>query len=162
MIEDNQQEPAHILKKVKKAILSLDDELWEAEAVGVFGSLARGKDFSARSDIDIFVIVREKKPGVETDKLWWKRIKRALRELERDVTVLVYTVKGLERISNWYVLRLASEGILVFDKGDIGELFQRITETAREAGMVEERIGDRRVWMLKGIQLGEVVEVQLN
>jgi len=162
MIEDNQQEPAHILKKVKKAILSLDDELEEAEAVGVFGSLARGKDFSARSDIDIFVIVREKKPGVETDKLWWKRIKRALRELERDVTVLVYTVKGLERISNWYVLRLASEGILVFDKGDIRELFQRITEAAREAGMVEERIGDRQFWVLEGLQLGEVVEVQLN
>ena len=150
------------VEEVKRAILTLGHELEEAQAVGICGSLARGEDFSERSDIDIFVVVEKKGPGIELDKLWWKRIKRALRRFGRDVTVLVYSRKGLERISNWHVLRLASEGILVFDKGGVGELFDKIKKAAREAGLREERIGSSVVWTSKGLKFGEVLEVKLE
>ncbi len=51
------------VEQVKKAVPPLGDELAGAEAVGICGSLARGWDFDEHSDIDIFVVVRDKAPG---------------------------------------------------------------------------------------------------
>ena len=50
--------PGLSIEKVKEALLSLGDKLTEAEAIGICGSLARG-DFDDKSDIDIFVIVKQ-------------------------------------------------------------------------------------------------------
>jgi predicted nucleotidyltransferase len=73
------------LKRVKEVLLSsLSDSLQEVEALGICGSLARGTGFSEHSDIDIFVIVREKEPGDTTDKRWWQRIQRVLEPFGRD------------------------------------------------------------------------------
>ena len=149
------------VERVKKALLSLGEGLREAEAIGICGSLARGEDFSEESDIDMFVVVREREPGHETDMRWWKRIKKALSEFERDVTVLVYTVKGLRAVSNWYALRLASEGILAFDQGNVAELFREIVKAAEAAGLSQEKIDGSWVWMAKGIKPGKVLEVKL-
>jgi len=107
--------------------------------------MARG-DFGEYSDIDIFVVVSEKKPGCDMDRIWWKRMKDALKEFRRDVTVITYSVQGIKSISNWYVLRLASEGVLVYDKGGIKELFDKIIEVARNTGLVEKSIGNHKVW----------------
>ena len=117
--------PQPTIETVKEALLSLGEVLEEAEAIGIFGSLARGT-LSPRSDIDVFVVVREKDPHGEDDMRWWLRIQRVLEPFQRDVTVLVYTVRGLKQISNWYVLRLASEGVIVYDRGGITQLFQQI------------------------------------
>ncbi|RKX68860.1 hypothetical protein DRP53_09835 [candidate division WOR-3 bacterium] len=146
---------------VKEAILRMGGILREAEAVGVMGSLARG-DFSDRSDIDIFVIVKEKKSGYDVDRIWWDRINEALSLFHRDVTVVVYSVNGLRRISNWYVLRLASEGILVYDKGGIKGLFRKIIETARRAGLVERMVGNHRVWSAINLDLGERLKLEVK
>jgi len=135
------------LERVKEMLLSsLSDSLQEVEALGICGSLARGTGFSEHSDIDIFVIVREKEPGDTTDKRWWQRIQRVLEPFGRDVTVLVYSVAGLKAVSNWYVLRLAAEGVLIHDRADIARLFEQIVQAARRAGLVQEMIGDRLVW----------------
>ena len=142
------------LSAIKEAILSLGEQLEEAEAIGVMGSVARG-DFDERSDIDIFVVVRERKPGCDVDRIWWERIKDSLSKFRRDVTVITYSVKGLKSISNWYVLRLASEGVFIYDKGGIKELFNRIIRAAREAGLVERRIGNHRVWAAKDLKPGQ-------
>jgi predicted nucleotidyltransferase len=149
------------LSAVQEAILSLGEQLKEVEAIGIMGSLARG-DFNEYSDIDVFVIVKERRPCYDADRIWWDRIKEALSKFQRDVTVITYSVRGLKCISNWYVLRLASEGILIYDKGGIRELFEKIIKTAREAGLEEKKIGNHRVWSAKNLKLGQrlVLEVK--
>jgi hypothetical protein len=151
-----------MLESVKQALLSLGDELREAEGVGICGSLARGYDFGETSDIDVFVVVSEKKPDGETDRLWWRRINQALVDFDRDVTVLVYSLKGLRKISHWYVLRLASEGVLVFDAGKVRALFDQIKRAARQAGLIEEWFEGQRIWKFPDLRLGENREVRLE
>lgn len=149
------------IEEVKEALLALGDELQEAEAVGIFGSLVRG-DFSPTSDIDIFVVVKEDERGcLEVDDLWWRRIRDALSKFQRDVTVLVYSTEGLRKISNWYVLRLASDGILVFDQGNIRELFDKILEVAKKAGLRQVKRGKHWVWSAPDLKLGEVLELEV-
>jgi predicted nucleotidyltransferase len=148
-------------RRIEEALLSLSDGLEEAEAIGICGSLARGKDFGPQSDIDVFVVVKEADLRPETHRIWWDKIREALNGLDRDVTVLVYTRQALEEICNWYVLRLASEGIVLFDKGGIKELFGRIVQAARDAGLVEEEIEGDRVWTSQ-IKYGEILEVKLG
>jgi len=150
------------IEKVKEALLSLGEVLQETEAIGIFGSLARGEGFTEHSDIDVFVVVKEVKPGFETDDLWYRRVREVLRKFWRGVTVLVYTVRDLEAISNWHVLRLAVEGILVYDQGGIGKLFEEIIEAAEKAGLEQRRIRDRWVWTIKDMKPGQVVEVKVR
>lgn len=150
------------LERVREVLLfSLGDDLKEAEALGICGSLARGTDFSEHSDIDVFVIVQEKGPGDTTDKRWWQRIQRALEPFGRDVTVLVYSIAGLKTVSNWYVLRLAVEGVLIHDRADIARLFEQIVQAAQQAGLVQEMIGDRLVWTVNPDRAGAPIEVTL-
>jgi len=56
------------------------------------GSLARD-DFHERSDIDIFVIVKER---LVDDRIWWDRRSDVLQDFGRDVTVLIYR-RGLKK-----------------------------------------------------------------
>lgn len=120
--------------KVKESIQKIDG-LEELEAVGIFGSLASGR-LSKRSDIDIFIVVKEKYPGVDT--FWYKRIEKVLEWTDRGITVIVYSLKGLKKISNWYVIRLAKEGLLIYDKGEIKRLFDKILKKVEDVGIVEE------------------------
>ena len=150
-----------LLRRIKEVLLSLGDGPEQAEAIGICGSLARGKDFGPRSDIDVFVVVKEADLGPETQRMWWGRIQKALDELNRDVTVLVFTRKALGEICTWYVLRLASEGIVLFDKSGVEEFFGRIVQAARDAGLVEEEIEGDRVWT-SGVKYKETLEVKLT
>jgi predicted nucleotidyltransferase len=150
------------ISEVKEAILSLGEKLNEVEAIGIMGSLARG-DFDEKSDIDVFVVVKEKIPGTDVERAWWERINDALSKFKRDVTVILYSVKGLKRISNWYVLRLASEGVLLYDRGGIKDLFKKIVETARRAGLEErEAGGKRKIWVAKNLKLRERLILEVD
>lgn len=152
-----------ILDRVRKTLRSaLADSLEEVEALGIFGSLARGSGFSEHSDIDVFVIVKETDSAGLTDQRWWQLIKQALEPFERDVTVLVYTVAGLRAVANWYVLRLATEGILVHDRGDIVGVFDEILEAAQRAGLVQERFGESLVWTLRPEMAGKPLEISVT
>jgi predicted nucleotidyltransferase len=151
-----------LLEQVQRALLSLGPQLEEAAAVGMCGSLVRPGAWGAHSDIDIFVVVEHLKPGGETDRLWWNRVRDALDTFNRDVNVLVYSRRGLEMISNWYVLRLASEGVLVYDGGGIAQLFAEIRAAAIRAGLVEDEVDGSRFWMKKNLRLGEVFEVKVQ
>ena len=108
--------------------------------------------FGRKSDIDIFVVVKERRP--DTDQIWWHRIDEVLRRFRRGVTVITYSVAGLKNISNWYVLRLASEGIIVYDQGNIKNLLDKIIKAARSAGLIEKEIGGQRVWTAPYLKLG--------
>lgn len=150
-----------ILKKVKKSILSLGKELQDLEAIGICGSLARGVDFNSRSDIDIFIVIKEKvKENIEL--YWYKRLKSVLKTFNREITVLVYSIKGLKMISNWYVLRLASEGILIYDKANIGELFNKIIAKAKSEGMVEQTLHGVKFWSLNKERIGKPLSLSLE
>ncbi len=148
------------LEQVRRALLSLGSALEEAAAIGVCGSLVRPDAWGARSDIDVFVVVEHLAPNGETDRLWWQRVRDALDPFNRDVTVLVYARRGLEAISNWYVLRLASEGVLIYDRGGIAELFAEIKAAALRAGLVEDQIEGMQYW--KKQPLGEIFEVKVR
>lgn len=151
------------IESVKEALLLLGDALNEAEAIGVFGSLARGIGFTEHSDIDIFVVLKQAEPGFTTDYLWHKRISDALARFGRDVTVLIYTVGDLKAILGWYTLRLAAEGIILFDKSDIQGIFNRIVRTAEQTGLVRRPIDDTWVWSAPpGFKFGQVINIQLD
>jgi predicted nucleotidyltransferase len=162
-VKKQQQSQQVTLDRVKEVLLSaLADKLSGVEALGVFGSLARGSDFFEHSDIDIFVIVQEKEPAGVIDQRWWQWVKQALEPFDRDVTVLVYTVAGLRAVANWYVLRLAMEGVLVYDRADIAGLFDQIVQAAHRAGLVQERIDERQVWTLRPERVGQPLEINLT
>lgn len=153
------------LEGVKERLLSLDSHvLSQAEGIGLFGSLVRG-DFHSRSDIDVFIVVsdQEGKKGLELDHIWYERIMKVLAPFQRDVTVLIYDFKCLREICNWYVLRLASDGVIIYDKeGKVNELFKKILKAAREAGLVKMIIGDVKVWAKKlPWKIGERFEVKV-
>jgi predicted nucleotidyltransferase len=143
---------------LRRALLSMEG-VEEAEAIGIFGSLARG-DFCERSDIDVFVIVEEWRKDME--RVWWERVQEALKDVRRDVTVIVYSIKALKDIANWYVLRLASEGVILHDVGGVKELFKKIVATAHKAGLRERKIGTHKVWSAKDATWGKKFSVRLN
>jgi len=153
------------LDNVKNVLLtSLKDHLQEVEAIGIFGSLARGT-LTPRSDIDVFVVLEQEDIPIEINDMWWRRISDALQDFRRDVTVLVYSIPALKAISNWYVLRLASEGVIIYDKRNrIKELFKKIVEAAHKAGLVERETEEgRRVWTTKRpLKFGEIIEVKVE
>jgi len=120
-------------------------------AVGLFGSLARG-DFDERSDIDVFVITEEEISLRKQDELYYA-FSELIPRFGRDVTVLVYDIKGLKRIPAWQTLNLVKDARFVYDQADIEELFKKILQKAEEHGVVyDER---DRVFRLK--RVGRVV-----
>jgi len=117
--------------EVRGIALWLDKE--EILAVGLFGSLARG-DFDERSDIDIFVITEKEIPLKEQDELYYA-FSELVAKFRRDITVLVYDIKGLKKIPTWQTLNLVKDAHFVYDKVEIKSIFQRILQAAREHGI---------------------------
>lgn len=143
------------IKDVKEAILSLAEQLNEAEAIGIFGSLATGEGFTPKSDIDIFVVIKDDQGEEDLHMLWYKRLRRAMKKFQREITVLLYTVDSLKEICNWYVLRLASEGRLLYDKANIKGLFEKIIKIAKDNGLEERELNGKKYWHSKKLRLGE-------
>jgi predicted nucleotidyltransferase len=123
-------------------------ELHEALALGLCGSVARGTA-GPRSDIDVFVVVPDEHPAVEEeDRRWWEAVQRALEPLGRPVSVIVYTPRGIRKVSSWYVLRLASDAVFLHDPGgQIAALLRRVLEKARASGFEEHLVDGRPVWV---------------
>ncbi|MFQ6092781.1 MAG: nucleotidyltransferase domain-containing protein [bacterium] len=148
---------------IKKALLSKRNYLEEVLAIGIFGSLARG-DFGERSDIDVFVVIKDEDDrGEETDIKWYFRVKELLKNFRRDVTVLVYTPDSLKAVPTWHTLRMAKEGLCFYDKGGIKNIFDAIVAEAKKVGLVEKRFGRKKVWtMNRLLEPGEIIEVRLE
>lgn len=150
------------LENIEQDILAMGDILDEAEGIGAFGSLARG-ELTERSDLDIFVVVRDQDYSDEVHHVWYRRIRKALEAYCREVTVLVYTFMGLRKICNWYVLRLASDGVLFHDKGQVREIFRKILNAAKEAGLVQKKVGGSMVWTTaRKLRPGEIIHVEVT
>jgi predicted nucleotidyltransferase len=151
----------NMLEEIKKAIIESGETFGEVVAIGFCGSLARG-DFSAKSDIDIFIVIPDGLSEREAWLTWNKKLREMLKDFNRDLTVLIYSPKSLKEISSWYVLRLASEGKLIYDQdGKIEALFKKIIQTARDAGLTEEEIHGHRYWIKKDLRIGETFEIRV-
>jgi predicted nucleotidyltransferase len=146
---------------LREAILGMDsDILAEAEGLGICGSVARG-EATERSDIDIFVILGRHTP--DADEVWYHRLNEALGDFRRDVSVLVYPMQNILEVSNWYVLRLASDGIVVYDKGNVRRAFDAVIKAARRAGLVQKRQGNGIAWTMgREMRPGEIFEVKVE
>jgi len=113
--------------------------------VGLFGSLARG-DFDERSDVDIFVITEEEIPLREQDELYYA-FSELIPQFGRDITVLVYDIKGLKRIPTWQTLNLVRDGCFVYDRAEIEKIFEMVLQEAEEHGIVYD--AQEKVFSLK-------------
>lgn len=137
--------PQLTLEAVRQELLSMPIEGCRPLAIGIFGSLARG-EANDRSDIDVFVVMEGRGVKKEANEFWYRKISEALACFSRDVTVIVYSEGGLKEINNWYVLRLAVEGVLVKDDGGVADLFRRIIAAAHKKGLEIREIGGAKVW----------------
>jgi predicted nucleotidyltransferase len=149
-------------EEIKKAILESGESFREIEGIGLCGSLARG-DFSPKSDIDIFIVIPDGLSEREVWLVWNKKLRGYLKAFARDITVLVYSLKSLREISSWYVLRLASEGQLIYDpNGKVETLFKKIIKAAENAGLTEEEIHGHKYWVKKDLKIGEAFLIRVN
>lgn len=135
------------IEKVKDGVRQIALRLGKKEifAVGLFGSLARG-EFDERSDIDIFVITEKELPVREQDELYYT-FSELIPGFGRDITVLVYDMKGLKRIPTWQTLNLVKDACFVYDRAGIEKIFEKILHEAKEHGIVYDN--EEKVFKLK-------------
>lgn len=126
----------NIKKKVrdelKKIVLELNKE--EILAIGLFGSITR-KDFNENSDLDIFIITDKELTLKEQDEIYYI-ISELIPKFGRDITVMVYDIKGLKKVPSWQTLNLVRDACFVYDRGGIEEIFKMILKKAEEQEIV--------------------------
>lgn len=146
---------------IKRDILSRGEFLEQFEAVGLCGSIVR-ENFNQKSDIDIFVIVKDENWKEDLSNILYQHFSRALDKYRRDITIILYPLSCLKQVACWQTLGMVSEGKILFDKGDIAGIFQRIKNKAYEAGLVEERYGNQIIWKIRDPKPGKIVKVELT
>ncbi|HIE52897.1 MAG TPA: nucleotidyltransferase domain-containing protein [Armatimonadetes bacterium] len=149
---------------VREDILSLGERLEEVEAVGIVGSLAWDNFDEKRSDIDLFVVLPDGLEDYEAvEKRWWKLLHGLLApKYQRDVDILFYTLKTVRQVPRWESLSMASDGVLIFDKGKVGKLFKRIVQEAEKQGLERIQFHNRPLWQIKPpVKIGTVVRVEI-
>ena len=154
------------LEKVKQALLAVGPALEQAEAVGIIGSLLR-EDFNERSDIDLLIVMDDEtyrqRPAVEWRRHWRSVFGPALAKYRRDLSCILYPVISLRKVSNWYVLVVASDAVLVHDRGNVAPLFQRIIDAAHNAGLVKIKRGVHTVWRsATPLKFGQLIKVEVE
>jgi predicted nucleotidyltransferase len=138
------------LRERALALLRAMPGLHDALAVGLVGSVARGTA-GERSDIDVFVVLPDGGATIAGEQGWWRAVREALRPLGRTVSVLLYTPGGIRAVSNWYVLRLASDAVFAHDVGgETAALLRRVLEKARASGFEEREVAGRPFWLYTG------------
>lgn len=154
------------VEKVKQDLLALGPVLDQTEAVGIIGSLLR-EDFDEDSDIDLLIVLDDdtfrQRRGMEWVSYWYSVFKPALDKYWRDVSCLVYSMTSLKKVSNWYVLVLASDSVLLYDKGRVAPLFERIIDAAHKAGLVKKKRGVHTVWgSATPLRFGQLIKVEVE
>ena len=144
------QFPIPTIRGVKRALSNglSEWQLRQAEGIALFGSLARGFDWHAHSDIDIVVVVKKKKGrhGLDTASLWDRRIRDALKYYRRDVTVLVYTVELIKEVPHWEALRMCTDTVVLIDNNGVRKLFKAVVKAAEDAGLRQMWLKDHWAW----------------
>ena len=101
----------------KRIIQSVRDQIVKAfnpEKVFLFGSHAYGKP-NGDSDLDIFIVMRTRKPHPERIRM----VRRAIKEVGLGIDVIVRTPKELERAlkgRNWFIQEIVEKGKVLYER----------------------------------------------
>lgn len=151
------------IESLKEDISALGELLEKTEAIGVTGSLAYGCFNKWTSDIDFFVILRESVSDKEQDGIRRALLKLAWERYGRGADVLFYTLHSLKAIPSWYTIIMASDGILLYDKGRVKKIFLRIVSLAISKGLVHKFYDGQPVWeMGRPMEPGEIISIKLE
>jgi hypothetical protein len=137
-------------------------------SVALFGSVARGT-VDARSDIDLFVVVRDLPKGAFRRREVAEATREAmLPELNplweagiyADFVEVLRTPEEAERFHLLY-LDMADEALLLYDRdGFMEERLERVRARMEELGTTRRRIGNVTYWDLKpDLKPGEVIRL---
>jgi len=155
--------PIPTIESVKEDINALGELLKKTEAVGVTGSLAYGCFKKWTSDIDFFIILRESVSDRERDEMRSALQKLVWERYGRGADVLFYTLRSLKVIPSWYTVIMASDGILLYDKGRVKKILQRIVSLAQKKGLVHKFYDGQPVWeMGRPMEPGEIIFIELE
>ncbi|HIE25961.1 TPA: nucleotidyltransferase domain-containing protein [Candidatus Poribacteria bacterium] len=155
--------PIPTIESLKEDISALKELLEKTEAVGVTGSLAHGCFKKWTSDIDFFVIQRVSVSDKERDEMRSALQKLAWERYGRGADVLFYTLRGLKAIPSWYTVIMASDGVLLHDKGRVKKIFHRIVSLAQKKGLVHKFYDGQPVWeMGRPMKPGEIISLKLE
>jgi len=76
---------------------------------------------------------------------------------------LCYTLRAPREVESGYVLELASDSLLAYDRGRVAPLFRKIIAAARKAGLVRKKRGSRPAWgYSRPLKFGELIEVKVE
>lgn len=136
------------------------DEI-ELLAVGILGSMARG-DFDKKSDIDIFVIIKDEDWKYNLEDRLRRRLEEVLSRFRRDITLFLYTLSDLKKVLNWYTLSMVRDAVFAYGKDEIKKIFKDILKKAYDVGLVIEKVDGKRIFTKPDIKFGEIIEVVLE
>ena len=153
-------------ESVKDDILSLGEELGELEGIGLVGSLIWGGFDEEKSDIDVFIVLPDLPPEEfrAAERRWRERLSRLFYgKYQRDVTVIAYSLRSLRKVPVWHTLIMASDGLLIWDKGKVAKIFRRIVEEAEKQGLERVVCGYKHpIWRIKPpVKPGTIVKVEI-
>ena len=82
----------------------------------------------------------------------------------KTISFFVYDLEALRKISNWYVFELASDSLIVYDRGKVKKIFDKIIEKAtKEWDLVRRKFGRHWCWMLgRPAKPGEILHFELT
>ena len=149
------------LEMARRAAESLVERLGaRVVAVALFGSVARG-EASWRSDIDLFVVVKDLPGGLERR---FRIYDAAYEPIKGDVTVIDVDEGDLFREDlrvTPLLLNVAWDGAILHDPtGRLTKLFNRIREMVKKAGLERYRTPDGAYgWRPKGARPLGLIEV---
>ncbi len=160
------QKPPISWQSVRDDILSLGEELEGLEGIGLVGSLIWGGFDEEKSDIDVFIVLPDFHPEEfrAVEKRWRERLFGFLYgKYRRDVTVITYSLKSLRKVPVWHTIIMASDGLLIWDKGKVAKIFRRIVEEAEKQGLERVVCGYKHpIWRIKPpVKPGTIVKVEI-
>jgi len=138
------------------------------EGIVLFGSRAR-KKVTEWSDIDLFVVIEDlPKDPVERGRVVYRVVAPPLlQKFNCDITVIEAEAKeiGKGKELTPLLINIAHDGIILYDKRrQIADLFARIREAVRKAGLIKYKTADGKYGWKPRRKLGpgEVFEVRLE
>jgi len=157
--------PAVTLEGVRDVLARLP-HLDQLHGFGVFGSLGgqQARRFDPeRSDIDVFLVIKDAHWSDTHCDRWVRRVTDALeRAFRRRVDVLVFTLRALRKVPGWHAISMASDCPVLYDpEGEVARVFAHIVEAARAADLAQVWVGDQRLWRKQHWVIGENIVVEV-
>lgn len=115
----------------------------------LFGSLARG-EADKRSDIDLFVLLRDTPWNKNRKKSVYFALDEIRRDYKRDTTVIERDLSEVQDIDRM-LIDVAMDGMIFYDpEGTVNDLLERVRAAVNRTGLVRYRTEEGKYgWKLK-------------